>query len=427
MGLRFRRSIRIMPGVRLNFSARGLSTTLGPRGASISVGPRGTFANMGLAGTGLSYRTRLSAGEPASNHTTDEPLYLTSRSTARQRKQQEREALRAMAKDLHSEREEQLLALRNILRHRSTDSIDWLEEYGSRGAYQHRPFVAPEQDFTPNQLRAEVAQANPLNPWIVTAFAALACALLAPQLWLRIPSLLLALYFFAQAVQLFRTRPLATSRLLESKTAELARTVAAARKEHEEMEAQNAKRHEQEEALRTRIREAVVRDDSEILASVLEVELSNEDLPFPFDVDVEFDGVKRVQLDLELPTLDVIPATVSTVTKAGKFSERKMAQRDRVDLYKDVCSGLALRLIHEVFRVLPFVEHVEVKGIMSAPDPATGQPSRYVVLRLATDRAPFLSLALDQVDASEAMVFLGGEMKIKRDGTLQPLELSHGD
>jgi len=63
MGLKFRRSVKVFPGVRLNFSARGISTTVGGRGASLNIGPRGTFLNAGLPGTGLSYRERLS-GRP---------------------------------------------------------------------------------------------------------------------------------------------------------------------------------------------------------------------------------------------------------------------------------------------------------------------------------------------------------------------------
>jgi hypothetical protein len=61
MAVRFRRSIRIAPGIRLNLGKRGMSLSLGPRGASMTVGGRGTYANVGLPGTGLSYRKRLDA------------------------------------------------------------------------------------------------------------------------------------------------------------------------------------------------------------------------------------------------------------------------------------------------------------------------------------------------------------------------------
>lgn len=68
MGFRFRRSITIIPGVRLNLSNGSPSLSVGPRGASISFGSRGTYANIGLAGTGLSYRTRLDKAAASSNN-----------------------------------------------------------------------------------------------------------------------------------------------------------------------------------------------------------------------------------------------------------------------------------------------------------------------------------------------------------------------
>jgi hypothetical protein len=59
VGFRFRKSVKIMPGVRLNLGRRGVSATIGRRGASVTVGKRGTYANVGLPGTGMSYRERL--------------------------------------------------------------------------------------------------------------------------------------------------------------------------------------------------------------------------------------------------------------------------------------------------------------------------------------------------------------------------------
>jgi hypothetical protein len=60
MGLRFRKSLRILPGLRFNLTRRGLSTTLGPPGATVNIGSSGMRGNVGLPGTGLSYSQRLS-------------------------------------------------------------------------------------------------------------------------------------------------------------------------------------------------------------------------------------------------------------------------------------------------------------------------------------------------------------------------------
>lgn len=55
MGLRFRRSVKILPGVRLNFSKSGVSTSVGVRGAHVTFGHGQVRETVGLPGTGISY------------------------------------------------------------------------------------------------------------------------------------------------------------------------------------------------------------------------------------------------------------------------------------------------------------------------------------------------------------------------------------
>jgi hypothetical protein len=57
MGWRFRRSIRILPGIRLNLSRSGVSTSVGVRGAHVTVGHGKVRETVGLPGIGISYTT----------------------------------------------------------------------------------------------------------------------------------------------------------------------------------------------------------------------------------------------------------------------------------------------------------------------------------------------------------------------------------
>jgi hypothetical protein len=62
MGFRFRKSIKIAPGVRLNLSKSGISASAGVRGATVNVGKRGVTASASIPGTGVGYSTNLTAG-----------------------------------------------------------------------------------------------------------------------------------------------------------------------------------------------------------------------------------------------------------------------------------------------------------------------------------------------------------------------------
>ena len=55
MGIRFRRSIRILPFFRLNLGRRAASVSVGVRGAHVTFGRTGTRTTVGQPGSGLSY------------------------------------------------------------------------------------------------------------------------------------------------------------------------------------------------------------------------------------------------------------------------------------------------------------------------------------------------------------------------------------
>ncbi|NSW84216.1 MAG: DUF4236 domain-containing protein [Syntrophothermus sp.] len=53
MGWRFRKSIKIAKGVRLNLSKRGLGVSVGGKGFRVGIGPRGAYTSASIPGTGL--------------------------------------------------------------------------------------------------------------------------------------------------------------------------------------------------------------------------------------------------------------------------------------------------------------------------------------------------------------------------------------
>ena len=91
---RFRRSIKILPGVRWNFGKRSTSLSIGPRGAHYTVGTAGSRTTVGIPGTGLSYtdihssHTRVASHHPAvpepseawvHSHMVDQTLHIPDR------------------------------------------------------------------------------------------------------------------------------------------------------------------------------------------------------------------------------------------------------------------------------------------------------------------------------------------------------------
>ena len=66
--MRFRKSIKICKGVRVNFSKSGVSTTIGGKGLSVNVGGKGAYLNTSIPGTGLYNSTKLGGGANSTSH-----------------------------------------------------------------------------------------------------------------------------------------------------------------------------------------------------------------------------------------------------------------------------------------------------------------------------------------------------------------------
>ncbi len=75
MGWRLRRSVQVIPGVRLNFSKSGVSTTIGGRGLHTTYGRGRARTTVGVPGTGLSYTSTRSTRSATSSSGRGNPLF----------------------------------------------------------------------------------------------------------------------------------------------------------------------------------------------------------------------------------------------------------------------------------------------------------------------------------------------------------------
>ena len=67
MAWSFRKRIKLLPGVHINLSKSGVSTSIGPKGAKVTVGPKGTYLHTGIPGTGIYNRQKIGAASKSDN------------------------------------------------------------------------------------------------------------------------------------------------------------------------------------------------------------------------------------------------------------------------------------------------------------------------------------------------------------------------
>jgi hypothetical protein len=416
MSLRFRRSIRIAPGLRLNVGMRGLSATVGPRGANLNIGPRGIYSNLGIPGTGISSRERLSGGVERQG------ARDSYRMSMKQLRELERSNAMASASAEHEAAEQRLAGLRGILSARNREAYDWQAVWGSNGEFQPSDFRQPIPVFSESTCKATSARALPIGPWIALYIICGALAILFGSPAIR----LLTIPFFALVAlwlaSTLKTRSALARTDLKNKSLEFESDLSHLTADYNAAQEKDRGAWIQAEAARETIRNAVAKEDLQTIVSVLENELQNESLPIPLVFELELDSTAEAKIEITLPDLDDIPPQVTSLTQRGKLSTKAMSQKDRTDVFADLCAALCLRLIYEAYRVVPSLTRLEVFGTTSGIDPATGHPHEFIALHVNTARAAIDALNLDNVDPSSALTALGGRLSCDRRGILTPLD-----
>ncbi|MDH4572689.1 DUF4236 domain-containing protein [Salinicola acroporae] len=59
MGLRFRRMLRLAPGLRIRLDSQDPVLSIGPRGANLNISRRGIHSHAGIPGSGIYHRQAL--------------------------------------------------------------------------------------------------------------------------------------------------------------------------------------------------------------------------------------------------------------------------------------------------------------------------------------------------------------------------------
>lgn len=372
MALRFRKSVKLAPGIRMNFSRGGLSWSLGPRGASVGIGKRGTYLNAGLPGTGLSFRQRLDAGGSASGRSSvsrdeqasigvtvgvEDDGTLTFRDSlgnalsselVAATKRQQGDALKGLMQQKCDEINAQIEALGTLHLHspRPTD----------RPSYRPIPFEAP----LPNQP-------TPKRPS-----------------WLR--------RLFGGAAEVEQ----------ENARAE------AAYREASDRWTREKEAHQAAEQTRKHLLSQAAGGNIHAMEVFLETALA--DIVWPRETLVSFElqeGGVRLVFDVDLPEIEDMPTKTAVVPQRGyKLSVKDLGATKLLQLYAGHVHSITFRLIAEAFALLPTVEVVVLSAYTQRVDPRTGRDVDQYLLSVRVQRSQwgFINFgALESIDVIEAL------------------------
>lgn len=447
MGFRFRRSIRIAPGVRVNLGLSGASLSVGRRGASVTVGKRGTYANVGVPGTGLSFRERLDQGGPSKREQQRFERLAASHAKAEAHDAARRKQIEALSNikltlddtsgDLTAvDANGQPIApqfMKLLWEQQGVAVLSWLEEQADRingdmDALLNIHHCAPSPSSEPVYTPVPYGEPEPKRPS-------------PPKIPARpSPPKTPRLGWFAR---LFPSRRQAHEAHIEALTQEHARSI---ERWQESAKTHEAKHQHAIAAWEAQIKEwqdkqaahdanerrkaerfpDQLRSDVELMEQMLEQALA--EVIWPRETLVSFsiaDQGASVWLDVDLPEIEDLPSRTAEVAANGR--KLKIKDKSQTSLRVEYAShvhAVGLIAAATTFAAVPSASTVVVSGFSQRLNKATGAiDDDYLFSFLATreqiERIDFE--ALEAVDPIEALTLFDLRRTMTKTGVFRPV------
>lgn len=435
MGFRFRKSIKIAPGVRVNFGKKGGSISVGGRGNSVNFGSRGVYSNVGIPGTGLSYRSKIGGNtssqqkriqskspSPQGPNYVQMKISLDLREDGSvifkdaqgnflsddfilQAKRQNREFITNWLEENCQEINQKIESLVNL--HLTTPSPDTEISFVPITFDEHQP-TPPSANFPEQQ---------PISP--------------TPQEY----------GFLARRIEFFRklvdkkNQDLQQSyesnlKRWEAKKADFEADYSVKHKEYEgKLEEYNKTKKEFDENQQRRrkfVEEERLTDPKAMQEFLTE---AFQTIVWPRETNVSFEVVdngKCVLLDVDLPEIEDMPEQQAVVNKKDlKINYKDISETQARKNYFTHIHAIGFRLIGEVFVSLPSVATVVLSGYSQRPDKKTGNITDEYLYSVRVSRDKWKNLDfnnLEAIDVSSCFEGFDLQRKATKTGVMTPIE-----
>ncbi|MCA1322222.1 DUF4236 domain-containing protein [Bacillus tianshenii] len=362
MGLKFRKSFKVAPGVRVNVGKRGIGASVGVKGLRYSVnssGQRRTTAS--IPGTGISY-----SSTSGSRRNYKSSSYQRQRELEKQRKAQDK--LQELERNrIEVELFENRLEMIKSIHKESDDPVDWKVILGSEP-----PFRIGEEE-------------GPLEK--------------------------------AAALNLEKYRPGFFAKLFkqdEKKREELEEEILKARDE-------DRNQYENWTAL-VKMADRITSGDIDAYFEVIDEFAPLDDLT-EFGSGFEFfaESPDCMEVEFDVHTNDIIPKEVKSLTKTGKISVKNMPISKFYDIQQDYVCSCTLRIARDMFALLP-IGTVIIHAVDDQLDSSTGHSEKLTILSVKIKRSELEGINFDLIDCSDSMANFDHRMKFRKTKGFAPVE-----
>lgn len=352
LGLRFRKSFKIAPGVRVNVGKKSVGMSVGGKGLRYSVNSSGRrTSTVGIPGTGVSYSTT------SSSRTYKTEAYKRRSALSKlEREQQklEEQEYNQLQVDLYNNRLEQIRSIH----HEADDPVDWEEVFRRNPPYQ-KGTEGPNEKDAKQQLSA-------YKPG-----------------------------FFEK---LFKKD--------EVKVKKLEADV-------QEGIQQDIEHWEDWQRAQRMAKRILDKDIDAYLEVINEFGPLDDLLEFGSCFEFGTDQPDLIHVSFDVHPDSVIPEQTLSLTKTGKLSRKNLTKTDYYDLLQDYVCGSALRIARDMFALLP-IATVFVHAYEDRLNTATGHQAKVAILSVKYERERLEKLNFTQLDPSDALSNFEHHMVFKK-------------
>lgn len=435
MGMRYRKSIKICNGVRVNLSKSGPSLSLGGRGCFVNINKHGVRNTVGIPGTGLSYSSYTKLDKPNKTRKRKTTRTTTARNTITNYKLSmddkgkvelydgndnlitDRSAIRRIKATTEYKEEVESL---NIQRMKKIDEMvkqsqEELDRYIN--IYKLTPTVRDKSQFEKEIERLKpkiytIAQYSKPKPEE---------RIIRQELKEEAKNTIKGFFLFVGKKRRLYVEEHYQERLdkaLKQWDEENEQHIAQEKIRKEELDKQFQKEYEQKKRRLINKMNGVEND----ILDMFDKWISSIRLPIEMYINYEWNNVdKAFNLDVDLPEIEDLPTTIMVKNASGNIKEKKKTQAELKKEYAQVVFGLAMYISGHVFNISPVISKIQISGYTQRKK-KSGDIFDCYVYSIRFNRSDFEHKRMSDVDPVEFCLSVENRSNMTTTGLLREIK-----
>lgn len=418
--MRFRKSIRICKGIRLNFSGSGVSMSMGVRGASVTLGKTGVYANYGIPGTGLYNRVKIAGGSKSAS----------TRST--------NNALKSLPLSSYNititidDNGEKYIEIHDPYGWEVSDSslIAKIKRTDKYKAELERALFEKQEEINSaflSMIRICKLSEKPVDFAEVRKAYNKLCSSLDSDTIFPLPKpkeeeirqALLAEAESKISSIFFWTNDAKRRAYVEERLS--AQYADAVRLWEEERDKHIAIETEKREVEKNRL-EKILRTDIEGIYESIDEVLKNITLPADFAVNYEIVD-RTLYLDLDLPEIEDMSSEKANILASGKISIKQKTKKEQAGDYALCVCGMSYFFASLLFNTTPEIDYVAISGYSQRENAKSGSTEDQYIYSILFDRDRFSKLDLRTIDPIESFYLFPHNIKLTESFRLETIDI----